>query len=214
MTSNETRNNDDSDKAKILAAFGGTKGLIDSGLPALIFLVVFNFIGDVKTSAYFALAFSLIVTLIRLVKRETIQHAISGVIGVAFCAWLANRSGKAEDFYLPGLWTNAIYGSAYLISVIARWPVAGLLLGPLLGENLKWRKDPARRAVYSRATLIWVGLFAARLVVQYPLYLTGNVNVLGTARLIMGYPLFILAAWLTWQVVKNGPKLSEDLRPI
>ena len=110
----------DEDKAKILSAFGGVKGLIDSGLPALIFLVAFNFTKDVRNSAYLALAFSLAVTLIRLVKRDTIQHAVSGVIGVAFCAWLSNRSGKAEDFYLPGLWTNAIYGSAYALSAIIR----------------------------------------------------------------------------------------------
>ena len=201
------------DKAKIIQAFGGKKGMIDSGLPALIFLVAFNFNKDVTMSAYFALAFSLGVTLLRLIKRDTIQHAISGVIGVAVCVWLSNRSGKAEDFYLPGLWTNAIYGSVYALSVIIRWPVIGLILGPLLGENFKWRKDPARRSVYARATWLWVGLFAVRLAIQYPLYLAGNVNALGTARLIMGYPLFILVAWLTWQVVKNGPKLSEELRP-
>ena len=201
------------DKARILAAFGGKKGLFDSGIPALIFLVAFNFNKDVRQSAYLALGFSLAVTLIRLIKRDTIQHAISGVIGVAFCAWLSNRSGRAEDFYLPGLWTNAIYGAAYALSVLVRWPVVGLILGPLLGENFRWRKDPVRRAVYARATWIWVALFASRLIVQYPLYLAGNVNLLGTARLVMGFPMFFLAAWLTWQVVKSGPKLREDLRP-
>ena len=100
----------EADKAKIVNALGGKKGLIDSGLPALVFLVAFNFTNEVTQSSYAALALSLLLTLIRLVKRETIQHAISGVIGVAVCAWLANRSGNAEDFYLPGLWTNAIYG--------------------------------------------------------------------------------------------------------
>ena len=201
------------DKAKIIAAFGGKKGLIDSGAPALIFLIAFNFNKDVTNSAYYALAFSLAVTILRLIKRDTIQHAISGVIGVAVCVWISNRSGKAEDFYLPGLWTNAIYGTAYAISVFVRWPVVGLILGPLLGENFRWRKDPVRRGVYARATWIWVGLFSTRLAIQYPLYLAGDVNALGTARLVMGYPLFILAAWLTWQIVKNGPKLSEELRP-
>jgi hypothetical protein len=76
-----------------------------------------------------------------------------------------------------------------------------------------WRKDPARRNVYIKATWIWVGLFASRLAVQYPLYLSENVNALGTARLIMGYPLFILAAWLTWIVIKAGPSLREELKP-
>jgi hypothetical protein len=202
----------DEDKAKIMAAMGGKKGLLDSGLPALVFLVAFNFTKDVAQSSYAALGLSLILTAIRLARRETIQHTISGVIGVAICAWLSNRSGKAEDFYLPGLWTNAIYGAAYLVSIIVRWPVIGLLLGPLLEENFRWRKDPARTKVYAKATWIWVGLFALRIIVQYPLYLSGNVNALGTARLIMGYPLFIAAAWATWVVIKSGPKLREDLR--
>ncbi|MEN9305995.1 MAG: hypothetical protein RLZZ159_693 [Actinomycetota bacterium] len=202
----------EADKAKIVNALGGTKGLIDSGLPALVFLVAFNFNKDVTQSSYFALALSLILTLLRLVRRETIQHAISGVIGVAVCAWLANRSGKAEDFYLPGLWTNAIYGVAYLISIIVRWPVIGLLIGPLLEENFRWRKDSARTKVYIRATWLWVGMFSLRLMVQYPLYISGNVNALGTARLIMGYPLFIATAWLTWIVIKSGPKLREETK--
>jgi len=202
----------DSDKEKILAAMGGKKGLLDSGLPALVFLLVFNLKKDVTTASYVALALSLVLTLIRLVRRETIQHAISGVIGVAICAWLSNRTGKAEDFYLPGLWTNLGYGIAYMISNLLRWPVLGLLIGPLIGENLRWRKDPLRRRVYIKATWLWVGLFFIRLLVQYPLYKSGNVNALGTARLIMGYPLFIATAWLTWIVIKNGPRLREDLQ--
>ncbi len=202
----------EADKAKIVNALGGKKGLIDSGLPALVFLVAFNLTKDVKQASYAALGLSLILTLIRLVKRETIQHAISGVIGVLVCFWLANRSGNAEDFYLPGLWTNAIYGVVYLISILVRWPVIGLIVGPLLEENLRWRKDPVRTKVYIKATWLWVGMFTIRLLVQYPLYLAENVNALGTARLIMGYPLFIATAWATWLVIKSGPKLREDLR--
>lgn len=202
------------DKARILNAMGGKKGLLDSGLPALIFLVIFNVTKDVQQAAYGALALSLILTIVRLARRETIQHAISGVIGVAICAWLSNRTGKAEDFYLPGLWTNAIYGVVYLVSIIVRWPIIGVIIGPLLEENLRWRKDPMRTQVYVKATWLWVGMFAMRLLVQYPLYVSGNVNVLGTARLVMGYPLFIATAWATWIVIKNGPKLREDLRTV
>lgn len=202
------------DKAKILKAMGGTKGLLDSGLPALIFLVIFNITKEVQQAAYGALALSLVLTIIRLAKRETIQHAISGVIGVAICAWLSNRTGKAEDFYLPGLWTNAIYGAVYLVSILVRWPIIGVIIGPLLEENFRWRKDPLRTKVYIKATWLWVGMFAIRLLVQYPLYISGNVNALGTARLIMGYPLFIATAWATWIVIKSGPKLREDLRNV
>ena len=197
------------DREKIVNAMGGTRGLLDSGLPSLLFLVVFTVTKEVRESGIYALGLSLIFTAMRLARRETIQHAISGVIGVAICAWFSARTGKAEDFYLPGLWTNLGYGIAYMISNLVGWPVIGIFLGPILGENFTWRKDLLRRRMYIKATWIWVGLFASRLIVQYPLYKSGNITALGSARLIMGYPLFIATAWATWLVIKSSPRSSS-----
>ena len=194
------------DKDKVLNALGGKRGLIDSGLPALVFLIVFNISGkDVDTALYAAVALSILLTLLRLIKRETIQHAFSGLIGVGICALISKRTGNAADFYLPGLWINAAYGLLYAITNLVKWPILGVMLGPILGENLLWRKDPARLNAYIKAGWLWVAMFAARLIVQYPLYKSGNINVLGTARLLMGYPLFILTAWGTWQILRKTP---------
>ena len=194
------------DKDKVLNALGGKKGLIDSGLPSLVFLIVFNLSGKNITSAiYAAIGLSIVLTFIRIVKRETVQHAFSGLIGVGVCAFIARRSGNAADFYLPGLWINAGYALLYALTNLFKWPLLGVVLGPILGENLLWRKDPARLKAYTKAGWLWVGMFAARLIVQYPLYQSGNVNLLGTARLLMGYPLFILTAWGTWLILRNTP---------
>ena len=194
------------DKDKVLNALGGKRGLIDSGLPALVFLIVFNISGkDVNAALYAAVALSILLTLLRLIKRETIQHAFSGLIGVGICALISKRTGNAADFYLPGLWINAAYGLLYAITNLVKWPILGVILGPILGENLLWRKDPARLNAYIKAGWLWVAMFAARLIVQYPLYKSGNINVLGTARLLMGYPLFILTAWGTWQILRKTP---------
>jgi hypothetical protein len=194
------------DKDKVLNALGGKRGLIDSGLPALVFLIVFNISGkDVDTALYAAVALSILLTLLRLIKRETIQHAFSGLIGVGICALISKRTGNAADFYLPGLWINAAYGLLYAITNLVKWPILGVMLGPILGENLLWRKDSARLNAYIKAGWLWVAMFAARLIVQYPLYKSGNINVLGTARLLMGYPLFILTAWGTWQILRKTP---------
>lgn len=194
------------DKDKVLNALGGKRGLIDSGLPALVFLIVFNISGkDVNAALYAAVALSILLTLLRLIKRETIQHAFSGLIGVGICALISKRTGNAADFYLPGLWINAAYGLLYAITNLVKWPILGVILGPILGENLLWRKDPARLNAYIKAGWLWVAMFAARLVVQYPLYKSGNINLLGTARLLMGYPLFILTAWGTWQILRKTP---------
>lgn len=194
------------DKDKVLNALGGKKGLIDSGLPSLVFLIVFNLSGKNITSAiYAAIGLSIVLTFIRIVKRETVQHAFSGLIGVGVCAFIARRSGNAADFYLPGLWINAGYALLYAITNLFKLPLLGVVLGPILGENLLWRKDPARLKAYTKAGWLWVGMFAARLIVQYPLYKSGNVNLLGTARLLMGYPLFILTAWGTWLILRKTP---------
>jgi hypothetical protein len=194
------------DKDKVLNALGGKRGLIDSGLPALVFLIVFNISGkDVNAALYSAVALSIVLTLLRLIKRETVQHAFSGLIGVGICALISKRTGNAADFYLPGLWINAGYGLLYAITNLVKWPILGVMLGPILGENLLWRKDPARLYAYIKAGWLWVAMFAARLIVQYPLYKSGNINVLGTARLLMGYPLFILTAWGTWQILRKTP---------
>ena len=125
------------DKDKVLNALGGKKGLIDSGLPSLVFLIVFNLSGKNITSAiYAAIGLSIVLTFIRIVKRETVQHAFSGLIGVGVCAFIARRSGNAADFYLPGLWINAGYALLYALTNLFKWPLLGVVLGPILGENL------------------------------------------------------------------------------
>lgn len=198
------------DRDKVLAAFGGKKGLIDSGIPSIVFLVVLNVTDHLHSALFASIAVSALLTIVRLVKRDTIQHALSGFIGVLICAWFANRTGNASDVYIPKLLTNLGYGTLYLIANLAGWPVLGLLLGPILGENLTWRNHPERKRVYLRASWLWVVMFFTRIAVQYPIYRSGNVNLLGTVNLAMGYPLFIATAYGSWLVLKNAPKLPTE----
>lgn len=197
------------DRDKVIGALGGTKGLIDSGLPAIVFLIAFNVTKDVRTAITSALALSLVLAIFRLARKDTIQHSISGVVGVLICAYFANRSGNATDFYIPKLLTNLGYGTVYLIANLVGWPILGLVLGPLLGENLTWRNNPARKKMYLKASWIWVAMFFSRIAVQYPIYRSDNVNLLGTVNLAMGYPLFFAAAYGTWLVIKSEPPVER-----
>lgn len=194
-----------SDQKKILAALGGKKGILDSGVPSLVFLISFNVSKDLPKASVAAIGVALVLTIFRLARKDTLQHVISGLIGVAFCAFLARKTGSAENYYLPGLITNLVYGSVYTVANLLGFPILGLMLGPILGENLNWRKVEARRRAYIKASWLWVGLFAARLIVQYPLYKSGNLTALGSARLAMGYPLFAAVAWGSWLILKNTP---------
>ena len=198
------------DREKVLAAFGGKKGLIDSGIPSVIFLVVLNVTARLNTALFASIAISALLTIIRLAKRDTIQHSLSGFIGVLICAWFANRTGNASDVYLPKLLTNLGYGTVYLIANLVGWPVMGLVLGPILGENLLWRNHPERKRAYIMASWLWVAMFFTRIAVQYPIYRSGNVNLLGTVNLAMGYPLFIATAYGSWMILKNAPKIPTE----
>ena len=102
------------------------------------------------------------------------------------------------------------YGSAYLIGNILGWPILGLVLGPLLGENFEWRNNPVRKKMYIRASWIWVGMFFSRIAIQYPIYRSGNVTLLGSVNLAMGYPLFFAAAYGSWRIIKSVPPVKKD----
>ena len=198
------------DKETVLKALGGKKGLIDSGLPAVVFLVTFNVRNDLREAIVAALGLSICLAIFRLAKKDTIQHSISGILGVLICAYFANRSGNASDFYIPKLLTNLAYGTAYLVANLVGWPLMGIVLGPLLGENFEWRKNPQRKKVYIRASWIWVAMFFSRIAVQYPIYRSGNVNLLGTVNLAMGYPLFFATAYGSWLVIKTAPPVIKS----
>jgi len=196
------------DRAKIWSALGGTRGLLDSGLPSIVFLIAFNVAHSVKVAAGAAILLSLIFAVIRLVERDTIQHALSGIFGVAICAAFAMYSHSASGFYLPSIIKNAIFLALYVVGNLANFPIIGLTLGPILGENMEWRKNPPRLAVYKKVGWLWAGMFAIRIAIQLPLYLAKQVNLLGTANIFLGYPLYLVVIWLTWQSLRRVPAVK------
>jgi hypothetical protein len=194
----------DRDPPTIADAVGGPFGLVETSLPPVAFVAAYTVWGsDTYVAAGVALGLALVLGVIRLVRRESARQTIAGLIGIGFAAFIATRSGRAEDFFLPGLLANAAYATAFLISIAVRRPLVGLIVHSLVGEGPSWRDDPARLSVYTRATWLWAGLFLLRLAVQLPLYLAGAVVELGVARTAMGLPLFALGAWLTWLLVRR-----------
>ena len=188
----------------IAEATGGPLGMAETALPAVAFVVAYTVTGsDTNVSAAVALGLAGVLTVARLARRESPQFALSGLMGVAFAAFIATRSGKAENFFLPGLLLNAAYASAFLVSLAVRWPLVGIIVTKLDGEDADWRMDPSRMRAFALATWLWAGMFLARLVVQLPLYLAGAVVALGVARTAMGLPIFALTLWLTWLIVRR-----------
>ena len=194
----------------LLEAMGGGHGIADSSLPGLAFVIAYTASGQsLETAIWAAVVLGAVLLVVRIARRETLQFAIAGFVGVAIAAFIAQKTGKAENFFLPGLLLNAGYALAYFISIVVRWPLIGVFIGPLVGEGMEWRKDPRLLRVYTRASWIWVGLFVVRLMVQLPLYLAGELVALGVAKTAMGFPIFALAVWLSYLVMRK----EIDLRP-
>ena len=184
-------------------ATGGWVGIAEATLPFLAFTITWSATGqDVGAGALVAVGISAVLAAIRLLRRETIQFALSGLVGVAFGAFVAARTGDAEDFFLPGILINAASCTAYLVSILVRRPLLGLFASALTGEGRQWYEDPERRRLYTKASWIWVGLFAFRLSIQLPLYLSGEVGPLAIARVVTGLPLFALGLWFSYLMLK------------
>jgi len=184
-------------------AVGGWRGAIESAVPALAFLITYQVAGrDADLALKVAGGLAVVAAILRLIRRESLQFVIGGALGVAISAWFVSRTGRAEDFFLPDMIKNAAYGVVYLVSVVVRYPLIGILLGAIEGEPLKWIRDPERRRTAMTATWLWVAMFGLRVGIMFPLYWAGALNALGVAKIALGYPLFILVVWLTYRIVR------------
>jgi len=184
-------------------AVGGPLGVAESALPAAAYVVTYTASGQDTTRALIvAVALGVVFALARVVRGQTVQYALAGLGGLALSAYVVSRTGKAEDFFLPGLLANAGYALAYLISIAVRWPLLGVIVASLRGGDMSWRRDPVQLRGYNRASWVWVALFSLRLAVQLPLYLASALTALGAARIAMGIPLFAVGIWLSWLILR------------
>jgi len=197
----------------LLAAVGGARGLVESILPGLAFLVIYTLTGLLLPSVLIPLALALVFVAGRLIARTPATQAFAGVAGIAISAALALLSGKAVDNFIPGIVINAVSLAVILISLAVRWPVIGVIVGVLTGDGMAWRTQRGRRRVLTLATWLWAGLFAARLVVEYPLFLAGEVEALAVAKLLLGVPLYAGMVWVTWLLVRAVYGREREAEP-
>lgn len=202
-------------------AVGGVRGVVETSLPGVVFVVVYLVAHALVPALVAAGATTLVAVVLRLVQRTPVTQALSGVLGVGIGVVWAWRSGEAQNFFAWGLVVNAVWFVGSLVSILVRWPAVGVITALLRDEGTAWRtgRSPAEvhlRRRYTWATWLWVGVFGARLAVQLPMWLRGEEAVawLGTARLAMGVPLFALGIWITWLLVASpGARAESAGRP-
>ena len=191
------------DGRALLAQMGGLSGLIYSSLPVLVFVPVSTKFG-LMAAIYAALGVAALVLGWRLIRRDSLQPAISGFIGVGISALVAYVVGESKGYFLLGIWSSLVYAAVFALSVVIRRPAVGYVWAWVNARDRDWRG--VRKAVFAfdLATCTWVLVFGARFVVQHRLYDSDQTGLLGVARIAMGWPLTAVAALVTYLAIRTA----------
>lgn len=170
---------------------GGRRGAIDASVPPLVF--VLGWLGSGRSIGWGALAAVLagtVIGVLRLARGGRVTAVLASVAAVAGGALIALYTGRAQDFFLIQLLSNVASALAWAVSILIRWPLLGVVVGVLLGQRTRWRRDPDLLRAYGRASWVWVfAQYTLRVLVFGLLWWSGWVVALGVARVALSWPL-------------------------
>lgn len=189
----------------LLGQMGGVSGLVYSALPVAV-LVPVNTAFGLLPALLSALAVAAAILVWRLVRRDSVQPAVTGFVGVGISALIAWAVGASKGYFLLGIWTSLLWATVFAASVLIRRPVVGYIWSWVNGHDRAWRAS--RRAVlaFDLATLTWVAVFGSRFLVQHHLYDADKTGWLGVARIAMGWPLTAIAALITYLAIRAAQR--------
>lgn len=184
---------------------GGRRAAIDATVPAAGFLAGWLASGQsIWVGSGVAVLAALAVSLWRLRRGDRPRAVLFGLLGVCAAALIAVRTGRAENFFLLQLLSNAASALAWIISIVVRWPLLGVVVGAVLGQKTRWRRDPALLRAYSRGSWVWVCQYVLRVAVFLPLYAAGQTVALGVARIALTWPLIAACMAVSWWVIRRS----------
>lgn len=192
----------------LLEQMGGVTGLVAATLPVVVLIPV-NSMWGLVPALLAAIGVAVAVAIWRVARKESLQPAISGLLGVAICAGIAYATGDAKGYFLYGIWASLVLCIAAVMSILVRWPAVGVIWKGINGEDMAWRQIPAARRAYALATAGWAVVFLARFVIQNGIYNAGETTALGITRILMGWPLTGLVTLLTIFLVRRANQAIE-----
>lgn len=196
-------------KQLFIDSLGGVRGMIDSTLPVVVFIVA-NTIGGLDVAVWSAIAAGVVLVVLRLARKQSVQQAFSGFFGIAIAAYIAKQTGEAKGYFLLGIWGSLVYAAVFALSAVVRRPLVGVIWEWVAPGPRPWRTRPPLMRVYTITTLMWAALSLARFLVQNWLYDADHTGWLAVSRLAMGYPLTIALLAVTALWVRRVRHREED----
>lgn len=215
-------------RAQLAKALGGRRGMIEAAVPTVLFTVIWLSTRELVLALSVSAAAAVLALVVRLVQRSTVQFCVNALVGIgigwAFVALAASRGGDADDqalaYFLPGLLYNAGYTVVLSLTTLVGWPLMGFLLGSVTGDPTGWRKDRQVVALCSKLTWMLVLPCVARVLVQAPIWLAAQqdlmgkdraIALLGVLKIAMGWPLMLLAAaGMVWLLNRDSTAVEDE----
>jgi hypothetical protein len=198
-------------RGQLAKALGGRRGIIESAVPTALFTISWIISHDLKLSLVISVVATVALLVARLVQRSTVQFVLNSLFGIGIAALFASRSGEARDVFLPGILYNGGYAVVFVLSIVAGWPILGFMIGSVTGDPTAWHKDRGLVKLCSQLTWMMAAPCILRVVVQYPLWLTDHVALLGTAKIALGWPLQIASfAAMAWLLGRNHTPIEPQ----
>jgi len=208
-------------RGQLAHALGGRRGMFETAVPTILFTLTFIGTKELEVSLMVSVAAALLLMVVRLVQRSSVQYVLNSLFGIgvgAFFAWRSAQGGGDENdqamaYFLPGILYNAGYAVVISLSILVRWPVVGFMVGSVAGDPTAWHRDPQVVRLSSHLSWLLVLPCVVRVAVQLPLYLAGTggqmepeaaVAALGFSKILMGWPLQLAAlAGMVWMLARD-----------
>ena len=199
-----------------MQAIGGVRGLLDSGIPATVFVLARLLTDQLSTSVVLALASGVALGALRRSRGEPLTQVGSGFFGLLIAVGFALFTGTGKGFFLPGIFLVAASGVGFCLSLALGKPAVGLALEAYDAKYAGWREHPGLRRAVSIATAVWALSFFVRAGVATYVYNQpgDHVGQLFVTINIVKYVLIVGAALATVALVKASGYVAPDPDPV
>jgi MFS family permease len=147
-------------RQQLIESVGGWQGTVIAAVAPIVFVIV-NATAGLRPAIIAAIATSLVLTGYRLVRKQSVQQALSGLLGVVVAALIAARTGQARGYFLLGIWQSFIYAVPFALSIPFRRPLVGWIwefldpTPPRPGEpETAWHRRKGLLGAYMIATAV------------------------------------------------------------
>lgn len=216
-------------RGQLARALGGRRGMLEAAVPTILFTLTFITTKELERSLVVSVAAAVLLLVVRLVQRSTVQFVLNSLFGIGIGALFAYRSAQgggdendqALAYFLPGIIYNAVYAVLISLTILVRWPIVGFMVGSVAGDATAWHKNPQVVRLCGHLSWLLVLPCVVRVAVQAPLYLAGTgggmdpeaaVAALGFSKILMGWPLQLAAlSAMVWLLARDRTPVEQTV---